>query len=917
MRTTVFGVILRGWPFLIALTGSFFLACEEARQNHMTGGVQPPTWSDPTLFQLVEISPTTAVLSWEPALSSVTLKAYDLRLNQNELTSLGGDLLSINLTTLSPEQSYRVELSARDLLDQRSEILTLEFVTPAEDLIQDQLSQWSTEGSITIENISFLSDNIADVSISWTALEAPFWEGEYLISVDGQLLDRTTETSHHILNVPIERSYLIQVFTNEDTEFKLSLRLIVQKPNAEVMWPTDAAITVEQRETETLVKWPSVFSGEVHQYSLTINEDRLVIEASHNSTEMIVTLPPLEEGVSYDLSVLPLVKEGSSPAPLSLTVHGRDRTPPSWPDLARLLLTLEVSEGEPSSLVLKWPRAEDQRGVSSYRILLDGDEVITLLIDSLSTPDEPEWRFAGELPSWNSLFGVQALDEEGNSSLTLSDLFTPPTTPPVAWPPQGGLTVLEADAERILLTWPMVLVNGQPAEADSYTLEIEGRQPVEINGSIREYECSHLRAGQTYFIQLTASIGEQTLTDSISTSTPPYPHPEWRLDEEMSIDQVTHDSVVVSWPPTVQRGYAEAYEVAVEGVGSERVFADQDLSALLTPLNPETEYTLTITAIGPSGLRSSSSLSRIIRTLEEPSLTWEQGAILSADALDDDTLSLTWTEWAGQDSLFQYEIFKDFALEQTVVSTMTTITLTSLRPDQEYLWQVQARSVEGGISQNGPSLLFRQPDTEAPTWPSASIEILENTPYEVELEWSPAEDRGELMSYRIFVDGAFRVSLPSHQNSHRLRSLAPATHYQIRVEATDRVGNQSSNGPSLTVETPPIVHIPNDEEVRIALFNSCGICHGGCPQCLNDWFSTPEAFQLHIRNQAHLITQGRGEESGLVRLLNGTDEGLWGQMPPSYFGDGASYQARVERGEANLTVQQIIHWIDAMSSEVP
>lgn len=95
MSTIVLGLNFKVWPSWIVLSTFLIFACEETQQNERTEEAQSPKWSDVTLFQVVDLTPTTAVLSWGPALSSVSLKVYDLRLNQEELTSLSGDLLSI------------------------------------------------------------------------------------------------------------------------------------------------------------------------------------------------------------------------------------------------------------------------------------------------------------------------------------------------------------------------------------------------------------------------------------------------------------------------------------------------------------------------------------------------------------------------------------------------------------------------------------------------------------------------------------------------------------------------------------------------------------------------------------------------------------------------------------------------------
>ena len=93
---------------------------------------------------------------------------------------------------------------------------------------------------------------------------------------------------------------------------------------------------------------------------------------------------------------------------------------------------------------------------------------------------------------------------------------------------------------------------------------------------------------------------------------------------------------------------------------------------------------------------------------------------------------------------------------------------------------------------------------------------------------------------------------------------------------------------------------------------ACALCHGGCPNCLNDWFSSLDLFRTHIVSNSELIVPGQGENSELILLLKGESAGLWGQMPPSYIGDGASFLERQQRGETLITIQEISHWINQM-----
>ena len=66
-------------------------------------------------------------------------------------------------------------------------------------------------------------------------------------------------------------------------------------------------------------------------------------------------------------------------------------------------------------------------------------------------------------------------------------------------------------------------------------------------------------------------------------------------------------------------------------------------------------------------------------------------------------------------------------------------------------------------------------------------------------------------------------------------------------------------------------------------------------------------------NNPRVVTLGQGNRSELVHLLRGISTGLWDQMHPTYYGDGADFMTRRVRGETSLTIEGVIRWIDAMT----
>jgi subtilisin family serine protease len=118
--------------------------------------------------------------------------------------------------------------------------------------------------------------------------------------------------------------------------------------------------------------------------------------------------------------------------------------------------------------------------------------------------------------------------------------------------------------------------------------------------------------------------------------------------------------------------------------------------------------------------------------------------------------------------------------------------------------QIKHSIVSGLIENNWSmhrSLLASLPgsDSNPPLWPEGSILSANAEVDQVSLQWSQASGESGDISYVVYQDG---VALPGNQESpYQITGLSPDTEYTFKVEAVDIWGNQSTNGPSITVQT--------------------------------------------------------------------------------------------------------------------
>lgn len=93
-------------------------------------------------------------------------------------------------------------------------------------------------------------------------------------------------------------------------------------------------------------------------------------------------------------------------------------------------------------------------------------------------------------------------------------------------------------------------------------------------------------------------------------------------------------------------------------------------------------------------------------------------------------------------------------------------------------------------------------DLTPPTWPeSKQVTATQVTPDTVTLQWTAAQDNVVVAGYKILQDGDEVQTVDSSTTTCEIDGLTPDTEYSFKIEAVDGNGNQSTDGPSITVTT--------------------------------------------------------------------------------------------------------------------
>ncbi|MFA7077136.1 MAG: fibronectin type III domain-containing protein [Syntrophomonas sp.] len=93
-------------------------------------------------------------------------------------------------------------------------------------------------------------------------------------------------------------------------------------------------------------------------------------------------------------------------------------------------------------------------------------------------------------------------------------------------------------------------------------------------------------------------------------------------------------------------------------------------------------------------------------------------------------------------------------------------------------------------------------DLTPPTWPeSKQLTATRVTPNSVTLQWTAAQDNVIVAGYKILQDSVVVQTVNATTNTCNIDGLTPSTDYNFRIEAVDGNGNQSIDGPNITVTT--------------------------------------------------------------------------------------------------------------------
>lgn len=170
----------------------------------------------------------------------------------------------------------------------------------------------------------------------------------------------------------------------------------------------------------------------------------------------------------------------------------------------------------------------------------------------------------------------------------------------------------------------------------------------------------------------------------------------------------------------------------------------------------------------------------------------------------DSTAAVTWEASTDNVEVKEYAVYVNGVQQTVVPSGSLTATVTGLTTGQTYSITVRAVDSSDNRSKASAAVSVTMRDMTAPEWgDAASIRIDHLFPAIAKLAWDPAtDDSGTVASYKLYrldqPDKAVEVT----GNAYDVTGLTPGATYTFKVEAKDALGNESTDGPTLTLTMP-------------------------------------------------------------------------------------------------------------------
>lgn len=434
-----------------------------------------------------------------------------------------------------------------------------------------------------------------------------------------------------------------------------------------------------------------------------------------------------------------------------------------------------IQSVEPTNVRLHWSQPANPNGkIIRYEVIrrcLEGEDWgnTTLQADDRNTvyteynTEGNEWmcndtglqpwrQYAYRICTWNSA---------GHTCSSWNVVRTLQAPPDGLSPPE--ISYVSMSPLQLLISWfPPQHSNGV---IQSYGLQRNGVSPaVRFNASTFSYTDSQLLPSSTYSYAILACTGGGCCTSDPTNITTPEAPPSGVSPPVLWT--ISAHQINVSWsPPSIPNGKIAKYLLRCNG---EEHLAGQDLSFLLSNLQPFTQYNISLVACTSGGCTASKATPAW--TMEAPPENIDPPTL---HVTGPESIEITWTPPRNpHGQIRSYELRRDGAI--VYVGLETRYHDFILTPGVEYSYSVTATNSQGSVLS---PLIKGQTSPSAPSGlqpPKLHV----GDAFEILVDWDPpVRTNGKIINYTLFIRELFEgeiktMYINTTHNSFGTRSLA-------------------------------------------------------------------------------------------------------------------------------------------------
>ena len=459
--------------------------------------------------------------------------------------------------------------------------------------------------------------------------------------------------------------------------------------------PTEVTATDITTTTAKVTWTASTDNVGVTGYNVYVNDSETPVNGETLVTGTEYALESLTAGIEYKVTVKAVdaagnVSEGA--VHTFTTENAADTEAPTAPE------NVAVTDVTTTTAKVTWSEATDNVGVVGYNVYLNEDKVNETLIttteyDLTALTEETEYTVR-----------VSAVDAAKNESArseaaAFTTLKTQDTEAPSV---PAGVAASDVTQTGAKITWTASADNVGVAGYNVYLGESKvNTSPV----TVTEYDLTGLTANTEYTVTVSAvdAAGNESARSEAATFTTL--EAEEEKDNEapsvpagVTASDVTQTGAKITWTASADNVGVAGYNVYVDETKVNTDKLVEGLELELTGLTPETEYTVTVSAVDAAGNESGRSAAFTFTTLknEEPAPEKPSAPTnVKVSEITHTTAIVTWEPAAERAMAPGYNVYLDDKKQNELPIEGTEYKLTGLKVGTRYNVAVTVVDVDG------------------------------------------------------------------------------------------------------------------------------------------------------------------------------------------------------------------------------